>query len=155
CVILDYFDPSLDTPTRAARLQELSAQFFSAEEHPTNPVLVAVRHTARRYAIDDALFDDFLNSMRMDLTITDYPDRPALNLYMKGSAEAIGLQVLPILGTIGPGGGGRSGGARRARRRAHHSYTGVPAARRRHTTPRAAPAAPAAAGPAPPGLRLG
>jgi phytoene synthase len=40
--------------------------------------------------------------MRMDLTITDYPDRPALNLYMKGSAEAIGLQVLPILGTIGP-----------------------------------------------------
>jgi 15-cis-phytoene synthase len=38
----------------------------------------------------------------MDLTITDYPDRAALNLYMKGSAEAIGLQLLPILGTIGP-----------------------------------------------------
>jgi phytoene synthase len=40
--------------------------------------------------------------MRMDLTITDYPDRAALNLYMKGSAEAIGLQLLPILGTVGP-----------------------------------------------------
>jgi 15-cis-phytoene synthase len=40
--------------------------------------------------------------MRMDLTITDYPDRAELNLYMKGSAEAIGLQVLPILGTIAP-----------------------------------------------------
>ena len=99
--ILDDFDPALDTPTRAARLQELSDQFFSAEDHPANPVLVAVRHTARRYAIGDDLFDDFLRSMRMDLTITVYPDRPALNLYMKGSAEAIGLQVLPILGTTG------------------------------------------------------
>jgi phytoene synthase len=98
--ILDDFDPSLDTPTRAARLQQLSEQFFSPDEHPDNPVLAAVRHTARRYVIGNELFDDFLTSMRMDLTITDYPDRDALNLYMKGSAEAIGLQVLPILGTI-------------------------------------------------------
>jgi 15-cis-phytoene synthase len=98
--ILDDFDPTQDTATRAARLQQLSDQFFSADEHAANPVLAAVRHTAHRYDIGDELFDDFLNSMRMDLTITDYPDRAALNLYMKGSAEAIGLQVLPILGTL-------------------------------------------------------
>ncbi|UMB68107.1 phytoene/squalene synthase family protein [Mycobacterium paraterrae] len=98
--ILDDFDSTLDTPNRATRLQQLSDEFFSSEEHPGNPVLAAVRHTARRYAIRDELFDDFLTSMRMDLTITDYPDRDALNLYMKGSAEAIGLQVLPILGTV-------------------------------------------------------
>src|SRR6202020_1035243 len=54
------------------------------------------------YGISDELFDDFLVSMRMDLTITDYPDRAALNLYMKGSAEPIGLQLLPILATAGP-----------------------------------------------------
>jgi phytoene synthase len=100
--ILDDFDSTLDTPTRAARLQQLADQFFSPDEHPDNPVLAAVRHTARRYGIRDELFADFLASMRMDLTITDYPDRDAINLYMKGSAEAIGLQVLPILGTIGP-----------------------------------------------------
>jgi 15-cis-phytoene synthase len=100
--ILDDFDSSLDTSTRAARLQQLSEEFFSSDEHPDNPVLAAVRHTARRYAIGAELFDDFLTSMRMDLTVTDYPDRDALNLYMKGSAEAIGLQVLPILGTIVP-----------------------------------------------------
>jgi len=99
--ILDDFDSTLDTPTRAARLQQLSDEFFSADEHPDNPVLAAVRHTARRYGIGDELFEDFLTSMRMDLTITDYPDRDAINLYMKGSAEAIGLQVLPILGTVG------------------------------------------------------
>ncbi len=40
--------------------------------------------------------------MRMDLTVTDYPDRTALERYMHGSAEVIGLQMLPILGTVGP-----------------------------------------------------
>ncbi|MFZ3267027.1 MAG: squalene/phytoene synthase family protein, partial [Mycobacterium sp.] len=80
--ILDDFDPVLDTATRAARLQQLCDQLFSPDEHPSNPVLAAVRHTARRYDIHDQLFDDFLASMRMDLTITDYPDRAALNEYM-------------------------------------------------------------------------
>jgi phytoene synthase len=40
--------------------------------------------------------------MRMDLTVTDYPDRAALNRYMRGSAEVIGLQMLPILGSVVP-----------------------------------------------------
>ncbi len=48
------------------------------------------------------MFDDFLASMRMDLTVTDYPDRAALDRYMYGSAEVIGLQLLPVLGTVGP-----------------------------------------------------
>ncbi len=100
--ILDDFDPDVDTTIRSARLQQLSDEFFAHREHPDNPVLVAVEHTARRFHIRDELFEDFLTSMRMDLTITDYPDRDALNVYMKGSAEAIGLQVLPILGTVVP-----------------------------------------------------
>ena len=40
--------------------------------------------------------------MRMDLTVTDYPNRAALDRYMHGSAEVIGLQCLPVLGTVGP-----------------------------------------------------
>ncbi|HYJ57157.1 MAG TPA: phytoene/squalene synthase family protein, partial [Mycobacterium sp.] len=55
-----------------------------------------------KYHIEWDLFDDFLASMRMDLTVTDYPDRAALERYMYGSAEVIGLQLLPILGTVGP-----------------------------------------------------
>ena len=100
--ILDDLNPNLNTTIRASRLQDLSDLFFAHSDHPANPVLAAVGHTARRYGISDDLFDDFLVSMRMDLTITGYPDRAALNLYMKGSAEAIGLQMLPILGTVGP-----------------------------------------------------
>lgn len=97
--ILDELDPDIGAEIRARRLQQLSDQFFDNSEEQTNPVLVAVTHTARRHQIGTELFEDFLASMRMDLTVTDYPDRHALNLYMRGSAEAIGLQLLPILGT--------------------------------------------------------
>jgi 15-cis-phytoene synthase len=98
--ILDEIDPSVGTDVRARRLQRLSDKFFEGGEHHDDPVLAAVTHTARRYHIGAELFDDFLASMRMDLRITDYPDRQALDGYMRGSAEAIGLQLLPILGTV-------------------------------------------------------
>ncbi|AKS35078.1 phytoene/squalene synthase family protein [Mycolicibacterium goodii] len=100
--ILDEFDPGLDTAARARQLQQLSDQFFARAAHPHDPVLAAVGHTVARYGIAMALFEDFLRSMRMDLTVTAYPDRGALELYMRGSAEAIGLQLLPILGTVTP-----------------------------------------------------
>jgi phytoene synthase len=100
--ILDDLDPTMGTDVRAQRLQQLSDRFFAGGDHAGDPVLTAVTHTARRYRIDPRLFEDFLASMRMDLTVTDYPDRDALNLYMRGSAEAIGLQVLPVLGTVVP-----------------------------------------------------
>lgn len=98
--ILDDLDPQLGADIRAQRLQQLSDRFFAGGDHLDDPALAAVTHTARRYQIDAELFVDFLASMRMDLTVTDYPDRKALNLYMRGSAEVIGLQVLPILGTV-------------------------------------------------------
>lgn len=100
--ILDSLNPALGKDIRAKRLQQLSDQFFAGCDHPDDPVLAAVSHTARSYGIGAELFDDFLASMRMDLTVTDYPNRDALNTYMRGSAEAIGLQVLPILGTVVP-----------------------------------------------------
>ncbi|QUR66377.1 phytoene/squalene synthase family protein [Mycobacterium spongiae] len=100
--ILDELNPDLDTDIRAKRLQQFCDRLVAAADLGDDPVLVAVRHTARRYDIGADLFDDFLASMRMDLTVTDYPTREALNGYMRGSAEAIGLQLLPILGTVVP-----------------------------------------------------
>jgi phytoene synthase len=97
--ILDDFDPKLDTAERGARLQRLAAQFFDGGDHTNDPVLSAVIHTARAYDIAPELFAAFLASMRMDLTVTDYPDRAALDRYVYGSAEVIGLQLLPVLGT--------------------------------------------------------
>ncbi|MGE2832328.1 phytoene/squalene synthase family protein [Mycobacterium sp. SMC-4] len=102
--ILDGFDDR-DVEQRADELQQLSKRLFAslvqhepADDHPT---LTAVVDTARKYDISWDLFDDFLASMRMDLTVTDYPDRKSLERYMYGSAEVIGLQMLPVLGTVG------------------------------------------------------
>lgn len=104
--ILDDFDTAIDTGERAERLQRLAKKLFNElvqhEDSGDDPTLRAVVHTARRYGIPWEMFDDFLASMRMDLTVTDYPDRKALDRYMHGSAEVIGLQMLPVLGTVGP-----------------------------------------------------
>jgi phytoene synthase len=104
--ILDDFDDTLSAAERAERLQRLATQLFNQlvqhQDCGDDPALRAVVHTARRYGIPWEMFDDFLASMRMDLTVTDYPDRKSLERYMHGSAEVIGLQMLPVLGTIGP-----------------------------------------------------
>jgi 15-cis-phytoene synthase len=104
--ILDDFDPVISMSERSDRLQQLATQLFNRLvqgcEDDGDPALAAVVHCARRYGIPWELFDDFLGSMRMDLTVTDYADRSALDRYMYGSAEVIGLQLLPVLGTVGP-----------------------------------------------------
>ncbi|MCX4854199.1 phytoene/squalene synthase family protein [Streptomyces canus] len=66
------------------------------------PVVRAVADTADRYGIEAALFADFLVSMRSDLDVTDYPTYADLRAYMHGSAAVIGLQMLPVLGTVVP-----------------------------------------------------
>lgn len=81
--ILDEFNPGLDAGVRGERLQRLSEQFFGGARRLDEPVLVAVDHTVNRYRIRTQLFEDFLTSMRMDLTITDYADRAALNHDMR------------------------------------------------------------------------
>jgi phytoene synthase len=99
--ILDDLTSDAGPGERSDRLELLASRFVKGEA-ASEPVLPAVLDTARTYRIPLSLFDEFLTSMRMDLTVTDYPDRPALNHYMRGSAEVIGLQMLPILGTVGP-----------------------------------------------------
>jgi phytoene synthase len=104
--ILDDFDADISIDERGAALQRLSTQLSArlAGDGGADgaPVLTALAHTAHRYRIDPRLFDDFLCSMRMDLTVADYPNRRALERYTYGSAEVIGLQLLPVLGTVGP-----------------------------------------------------
>lgn len=68
----------------------------------TEPVVRAVADTAGRYAIPAPLFAHFLRSMRADLTVTEYPVYADLRAYMYGSAAVIGLQMLPVLGTVVP-----------------------------------------------------
>lgn len=87
---------------RAAELEKLRREVLHGLDHgySEHPVLAALVDTVRRYRIERALFTDFLHSMEMDLTVRDYPDREALDVYVRGSAEVIGLQMLPVLGTV-------------------------------------------------------
>ncbi|MER6032787.1 MULTISPECIES: phytoene/squalene synthase family protein [unclassified Streptomyces] len=89
---------------RAAALDRLSADLIRglAGGHSTEPVVTALADTSGRYAIDPRHFTDFLASMRSDLTVTEYADYAALRGYMHGSAAVIGLQMLPVLGTVVP-----------------------------------------------------
>lgn len=102
--IVDTPPPGTAPESVAARLDELGGELLAGlrRGRSDHPVLAAVVDTARRYDLEPALFKDFLAAMRMDLTVTRYPDRAALEVYMHGSAEVIGLQVLPVLGTVVP-----------------------------------------------------
>ncbi|HEY8301945.1 MAG TPA: phytoene/squalene synthase family protein [Jatrophihabitans sp.] len=64
----------------------------------SDPVCRAVLDTATRWNIPHSYFAEFLDSMRMDLTVTGYATYDDLLKYMWGSAAVIGLQTLPILG---------------------------------------------------------
>ncbi|RKT55282.1 phytoene/squalene synthase family protein [Saccharothrix australiensis] len=102
--ILDEVHDGRTPARRAAELERVATALADglATGASPHPVVAAVVDTARRYGIPHAHFHDFLASMRMDLTVTDYPDRAALSRYVHGSAAVIGLQVLPVLGTRVP-----------------------------------------------------
>jgi phytoene synthase len=59
-------------------------------------------HTMRRWQIPRVHVEAFLESMRMDITVTGYPTYADLEHYMYGSAAVIGLQMLPILEPLTP-----------------------------------------------------
>jgi phytoene synthase len=73
-----------------------------ARDHPAHPACRAVRDAVRRHGIDPSLQTEFMTSMRMDLTVTEYDTFADLQRYMRGSAEVIGLQMVPVLGTVVP-----------------------------------------------------
>jgi phytoene synthase len=89
---------------KAERIDRLTARMTTAlAGGPTDePVLAALADTARRYAIGHRHFTDFMMSMRMDTHVTEYATFDELAVYVHGSAAVIGLQMLPILGTVAP-----------------------------------------------------
>lgn len=58
----------------------------------------ALVDTAKKFDIPHQHFVDFLHSMEMDLTITEYQRYEDLLEYVYGSAAVIGLEMVPILG---------------------------------------------------------
>ena len=64
----------------------------------TDDIGRALVDTAHTFNIPHQHFVDFLHSMEMDLTITEYQTYDDLLEYVYGSAAVIGLEMVPILG---------------------------------------------------------
>jgi phytoene synthase len=60
----------------------------------------ALVDTVRRFDIPISYFEAFLHSMAMDLDVIEYESFEDLMEYVYGSAAVIGLQMVPILGTL-------------------------------------------------------
>ncbi|WP_426508769.1 phytoene/squalene synthase family protein [Dactylosporangium sp. McL0621] len=84
---------------RADELAAWSAEFLHGLRggHTDDPLLPAVLHTIQVFDIDLEDFRKFLDSMAMDLTVTEYETYDDLLGYMEGSAAVIGTMMLPIL----------------------------------------------------------
>ncbi|RPK88378.1 MULTISPECIES: phytoene/squalene synthase family protein [Streptomyces] len=102
--IVDDLDSTATAGERARALVELESQLEAGLRHgrATEPVIRALADTADRYGIESRHFTDFLSSMRSDLTVGGYASYEELGRYMHGSAAVIGLQMLPVLGTVVP-----------------------------------------------------
>ncbi|EME55027.1 phytoene/squalene synthase family protein [Amycolatopsis decaplanina] len=100
--IVDEPEPGATPQSVAARLSEVEDRFLGDLSTGTSddPLLTAVIDTATRFDLEEKLFRAFFTSMRMDLSVTDYATRQDLDVYVHGSAEVIGLQVLPVLGAV-------------------------------------------------------
>jgi phytoene synthase len=96
--IVDAIDPTLDVAERDRQLTEWTELLLRGTG--VDPIMPAVHDAIVRNNIPLHLFDDFLASMRMDLTTSEYGTWHDLVVYMQGSAAAIGSQLLPILGTV-------------------------------------------------------
>jgi phytoene synthase len=98
--IVDDLAGDLSAAERAQRFTTWSEDFLTDLDwgQTGDPVSRAVIDTISRWQIPTSYFADFLDSMRMDLTVTGYATFDDLRGYMWGSAGVIGLEMLPILG---------------------------------------------------------
>lgn len=60
-----------------------------------NPILNSFQHTVNQYNIEHELIENFLKSMRMDLSMKSF-DANGIDEYILGSAEVVGLMCLRV-----------------------------------------------------------
>jgi 15-cis-phytoene synthase len=102
--IVDDLASTLDRPGQAAALGAFRRRFFAGLQGAPvdDPVLPAVLHTARAFDLNLGDFEQFLDSMAMDLRTDGYRTYQDLCGYMEGSAAVIGTMLAPILESVDP-----------------------------------------------------
>jgi 15-cis-phytoene synthase len=95
--IVDNGDPVTKAVELRGWTDQVLADIDADRVTSDDPVCWALMNTMRMWDIPVAHVKAFLESMLMDLTITEYPTYDDLCRYMYGSAAVIGLQMVPIL----------------------------------------------------------
>ena len=98
-------DPSAaDVAAKEARLDARIAAYERALQQgdSDDPVLKAAAHTALTWDIPIEHFHAFSDTMRSDLTVTDYATYDDLLAYMYGAGALLGLQLVPVLEPLDP-----------------------------------------------------
>ncbi|CAB4865504.1 unannotated protein [freshwater metagenome] len=98
--IVDDLASTLSPQEKADALSKWSAGVLLDLKNGTSQDSIgrALVDTAKRFDIPHQHFVDFLHSMTMDLTITEYQSYEDLLAYVYGSAAVIGLEMVPVLG---------------------------------------------------------
>jgi len=98
--IVDDLASTLTAQEKAEVLRNWSSEVLLGLKTGESSDLVgrALIDTVKRFVIPHQHFVDFLHSMEMDLTVTEYQTFDDLYEYVYGSAAVIGLQMVPILG---------------------------------------------------------
>jgi len=91
--IVDTFH-GYDKKTLLARFKEETYRSIR-ENISLNPILNSFQFTVNHYQIEDALIEQFLKSMEMDLSRISY-DADTFKEYILGSAEVVGLMCLRV-----------------------------------------------------------
>ena len=102
--IVDDLSTTLDPAGQAAALAAWGERFFAGLRGAPaqDPVLPAVLHTVRAFDLEVGDFEQFLESMAMDLTVDGYGTYAELCGYMEGSAAVIGTMLTPVLESSDP-----------------------------------------------------
>ena len=97
--IVDDLSSTLTNQEKSDWLENWGNEFLRDLKRGKSDDLIckAVVDTVNRWEIPTELFEAFLHSMRMDLTVRQYQTFKDLYEYVYGSAAVIGLQMVPIL----------------------------------------------------------
>jgi len=100
--IVDDLSSTLTPQEKADVLRTWSSGVLSdlSAGKSNDAVGAALVDTVSRFNIPHQHFVDFLRSMEMDLTVSNYATYEALSEYVYGSAAVIGLEMVPILGAL-------------------------------------------------------
>ncbi|MFC1594150.1 phytoene/squalene synthase family protein [Candidatus Omnitrophota bacterium] len=99
-------DDAVDSPTRkgSEELSLLKSRIDASFNHTVinDPILLAFKNTIEQYAIPKIYFDELINGMHMDLTVSRYRTFDELYHYCYQVAGVVGLMMLKVFGSDNP-----------------------------------------------------